>query len=231
VVIIYLSAILLIDNTRSRRQNYMLLGCLVVVSAASVSKNVLVGIIFLLIIHSIFYRHLIPVIALAVACIVLFFIYSTSQIDGIQWQYDEYGVDFSTITRVGSWVAALTGFLDAPLLGNGIGLAGGLITKFYPDWFYVSPEALDWESASVNYGSPVFSYVFRILFEMGLAGAIFFLQMIYLLIRCSNRRSVFSHDNFLLFSGFLLTCAMVDAMSFWPFYAALGIPRGNEDVR
>ena len=231
VVIIFLISVLLVDKSRSKIVNYLLVFCMVAISSAAVSKNLVVGLSIVLFIHALYFRRLLPFVIMVVAILVFYFFYSVSQIEGIQWQYDAYDVDFSTITRVGSWVAALTGFFDSPLIGNGFGLAGGLIAKYYPDWFYLSPEALDWESASVVFASPVFSYTFRIIFEMGALGVIYIIGLFLFLIRISNNRSFLSHDNFLLMAGLFVSFLMLDAMSFWPFYAALAIKRDIEDVR
>lgn len=231
VVIIFLISILLVDKSRSKIVNYWLVFFMVAISSAAVSKNLVVGLSIVLFIHALYFRRLLPFIIMVVAILVFYFFYSVSQIEGIQWQYDAYDVDFSTITRVGSWVAALAGFVDSPLIGNGFGLAGGLIAKYYPDWFYISPEALDWESASVLFASPVFSYTFRIIFEMGVLGFIYIIGLFLFLIRISNNRSFLSHDNFLLMAGLFVSFLMLDAMSFWPFYAALAIKRDIEHVR
>jgi hypothetical protein len=231
VVVVFLTTILLIDNTRSKKTNYIFLVVVLVLSAASLSKNLLGGVMVLLVLHAFYYRKIFPIIFLLIALSIAYFVYATTQVDGIQWQYEAYGYDISTITRVGSWVAAWDGFVDSPFIGNGYGLAGGILHKFYPEWFYVSPEAADWEAASVLFATPVFSNIFRVMFESGVLGLIFIFGSIYFLVKGSNRRKILSHDNVMLVCAFLLCFGMVDVMSYWPFYVALGIRRSLFEVR
>ena len=231
VVVVFLTTILLIDNTRPKKTNYFFLVVVLVLSAASLSKNLLGGVMVLLVFHAFYYKKIFPAIFLLIALSVAYFMYATTQVEGIQWQYEAYGYDISTITRVGSWVAAWDGFINSPFIGNGYGLAGGVLHKFYPEWFYISPEAADWEAASVSFATPVFSNIFRVMFESGFLGLTLVFGSIYFLIRVSNRRKLLSHDNVMLVCAFLLCFGMVDVMSYWPFYVALGIRRSLSEVR
>ena len=231
IVVIFLTAILLIDKTRKIKINYLFVVLVIMLSAASLSKNLLGGLMVLLFVHALYNKKLFPFIFMLIASNTAYFMYAVSRVDGMQWQYEAYGYDISTITRVGSWVAAFDGFVSAPILGNGYGLAGGLLYKFYPEWFYMSPEAVEWESAASAFATPVFSNFFRVAFESGLVGLFLTFGSIYLLIRASNKRSLISHDNAVLVCAFLLCFGMVDIMSYWPFYVALGIRRSSVEIR
>lgn len=231
VVVIFLVSILLLDKSRDISKNYFSIFLLSLLSAVSLSKNLLIGIAVLLLVHSIFYKKFLLQLLILIPLLFYYFYLTTISLDGYSWQYEEFGYDISTITRVGSWYAAWTGFISSPIIGNGIGLAGKLIPDFYPDWFFISSEANDWKDASAVYGTPVFSNTLRLLFEMGILGIIFFGFLIYSLVRLSNCRSFFAHDNFLLIIGFLLCYSMVDVLTYWPWFVALAIKRDMSYVR
>lgn len=230
VVVIFFSSIVLIDKTRSAKINYVLLALIALMSAAAVSKNIIAGILILMAVHFIYYRKWLPVFVLAALMYVGIFAYSVLQMEGMRWQYTEFGVDTSTITRVGSWVAAWNGFLESPIIGNGYGLAGGILDKFYPDWFFMSPDADQWASKGEDFAIPVFNNFFRIIFEAGLFGVALLISNIYFLVRSSNTRGFLAHDNAILVCALLLCLGMVDVLSFWPVYLALGIRRDASEV-
>lgn len=193
------------------------------------SKNVLIGAFIVLLINCIYIKRLIIPTALLLCYLIFMFILMTSELDAYVSQYKSLGFDISTITRVGSWTAAWYGFLDSPFLGNGMGLAGKFLPNYYPEWFYISPESNDWSLASINFGTPVFSNLFRVLFEGGIFGAGCIVYFVISLVRLSNSRSLLSRDNFLLLSGFFLAFMMVDQLTYWPIFVALGLNRSVND--
>jgi len=231
VVVIFMFTVMLIDQRVSNLKRYTLLLTILILSSASLSKNILGGLAILIILHAFYFRRLILPLSVALAALIGLFYLGLSQNEAISLQYEEFGVDISTLTRMGSWVAAWNGFMASPLFGNGLGLAGKLIVPYYPDWFYASPEATQWEAAAMQFGAPVFSNVFRTLFELGLFGIAFVAYVLHALIRLSNRRSLLAHDNAMLLAAFLVSYGMVDVLTFWPLYVALAIRRQPEDVR
>ncbi len=90
------------------------------------------------------------------------------------WQYEEIGVDFSTITRFGSQLAAIGLWLDNIVFGVGPGLSGAYLPDYYPNWMLANSNEIQiWTALSKeNLGSPTFSIYTRILAEYGIFGAI-----------------------------------------------------------
>ena len=231
VVVVFMCAVVLVDNTVSDLKRYSLLMVVLALSSASLSKNIFVGLMVLLIVHALYFRRLIPMMAIVLATLVALFYANLGQSEAILQQYEDFGIDISTLTRVGSWVAAWNGFLENPLFGNGLGLTGKLLVAHYPEWFYSSPEASQWEVASAAFGTPVFSNLFRTLFELGLFGVVFVAFQLFSFTRISNSRSLLAHDNAILLTAFLVSYGMVDVLTFWPWYAALAIRRPAGEVR
>jgi hypothetical protein len=231
VPVIFLVTILLIDKNINNVWRYFLLLLLFAVSAVSLSKNLLIGLVVLSLLHGFYYRKAIPYMILLVSVFIFIFYINIEENIGIRLQYESHGIDYSTVTRVGSWVAAWEGFLDYPIFGRGLGLAGKFIVDYYPKWFYLSPEASKWVAASENIAAPVFSNLFRLLFEMGAMGVIILFIIIYGFTRKSNDRSLLSHDNILIITGYILSYCMVDVLTYWPWYILLGLRRNIWEVR
>jgi hypothetical protein len=231
VPVMFLVTVLLIDKKINNSWRYILLLLMVSVSAVSLSKNLLIGLIVLLLIHGLYYRKVMPFMVFGVLFFMILFYMNIQQNIGIRLQYESHGIDFSTLTRVGSWVAAWNGFLDYPLFGRGFGLAGRFIIDYYPKWFYLSPEADKWIAAAGNMATPVFSNFFRLLFEMGVMGLVLLFVVIYGFTRNSNDRSLYAHDNLLIIVGFLLSFNMVDILTYWPWFVLLGFKRYVWEVR
>lgn len=226
VIVFLISALLSLKNITYK--DYILIILLIILASFSMSKSILISIIIILILCSFYNRKIIFPSFFIITSLVYHFYIQTLSLDSYVVQYKDLGYDISTITRVGSWAAAWNGFLDAPVFGHGFGVAGKDLLNYYPEWFFKSPEALIWIDLENNYGIPVFSNLFRVLFEGGLFGAIFFIYFISCLIRFSNNRSYFSQDNALLIVGFSLAFMMVDQLSYWPFFIILGLNRSDE---
>ena len=231
VPIIFMASVLLIDRSLNNNKRYVLLGLMMVLSSVSLSKNLLIGLIVLLAVHALYYKKFVPFLFISIVVLVVSFYVNLLDNGGILWQYKNYGFDYSTLTRVGSWIAAYKGFLEYPVFGCGLGLAGRFIVDYYPKYFYLLPESGKWTDAAMTFSAPVFSNLFRNLFELGMMGVIWVAYLIYSLIRVSNSRRVFSHDNFILITGFILSYSMVDILTFWPWFVLLGIRRMNEEIR
>jgi hypothetical protein len=58
VVIIFLISVLLVDKSRSKNVNYLLVFCMVAISSAAVSKNLVIGLSIVLFIHALYFRRL-----------------------------------------------------------------------------------------------------------------------------------------------------------------------------
>lgn len=89
-------------------------------------------------------------------------------------QYEESGVDFSTITRFGSQFAAIGLWLDNIVFGVGPGFSGAYLPDYYPNWMLANSNEIQvWTALSKeNLGAPTFSIYTRILAEYGVFGAI-----------------------------------------------------------
>jgi hypothetical protein len=230
VVIVFLISTLLVFSN-NKLKDYIFIFIILFLSSFSMSKNILIGAIFILVINFFYFKKiLVPTILLIIYLCYKFYI-MTSSLDAYMAQYQNLGYDISTITRVGSWVAAWNGFLDSPIFGNGFGIAGKYLQYYYPQWFFNSPEASGWLAASENYGAPVFNSLFRVLFEGGIAGLVCLIYFIISLIRLSNNRSILTKDNAILLAGFSMAFMMVDQLSYWPFYVVLGLCRSNNIIQ
>lgn len=91
------------------------------------------------------------------------------------------GADFiSSITRIGSWTAAMHAIVDNPFWGVGPGMAGFWVSKYYPDFFYISAEAGQWEMAGIDYlNAPTFASLFNYILNYGLFLNVLFLGYFY----------------------------------------------------
>lgn len=88
----------------------------------------------------------------------------------------------SNVERMGSWLASLLVFLDNPFIGVGLGLSGGFIADYYPDFFYLSYNANKWADYSDQFGSSVFAMLPRLIAELGIVGFTFIFSPILYLI-------------------------------------------------
>ncbi len=75
----------------------------------------------------------------------------------------------SSTTRIGSWIASMYGIFNNIFFGVGPGMSGYWIVLFYPDLFYVSPEAGQWVSSGVDFlNAPTFSSLLNFILNYGL---------------------------------------------------------------
>lgn len=93
------------------------------------------------------------------------------------------GLDYSTITRVGHMVAALKLWLNNIWIGVGLGQSGFLLDKYYPDFIEGSLEVSKWSQLAPHGGIPTFSFIPKMLAELGFLGVSFLSYKFLILIK------------------------------------------------
>jgi O-Antigen ligase len=144
-------------------------------------------------------------------------------------QWSNSGVDSSSVMRFGSMLAALRLFFENPLIGVGLGQSGFFIPKYYPDWIWTSPEALEYSQASYYGATPTFSFIPKLLAELGLIGFLFFGIRFLLLTR---KVYMLNHSNevkpfYYSFIGFLISSFGVEGFAYIPAWIVLGVVIGT----
>jgi hypothetical protein len=143
-------------------------------------------------------------------------------------QWSDGRVDYSSIMRFGSMVAAFKLFCDNFLIGVGFGQSGFLIPSYYPDWIWSSPDALPFSHASDSGGAPTFAFLPKLLAEIGCIGFLFisfkFLRLTTKLMASSSFKeaSLF----YLSFIGFLIASFGVEGYLYIPAWIILGVVIG-----
>lgn len=75
----------------------------------------------------------------------------------------------SSITRVGSWMAAIKGILYNPFFGVGPSMSGFWVSQYYPDFFDISFESDKWrEVATSEFAAPTFASILTFIFDFGI---------------------------------------------------------------
>jgi O-antigen ligase len=231
IVVIFLTTIHLLTYLRGNKKALVYVLLLGAIGVVSLSKNLLLSLVVLISVTSVLNKgaakYGIPFLGL----LGLIFFYFLQSNEGIYWQYRENGIDFSTLTRIGSWHAAFSGFLDSPVFGWGPGSAGYLLDRFYPSYFFMSNDADHWIEQKEVFGIPVFNYFFRSLFEYGLVGLLFLIYLCALSTRACGSR-FFSRENVLILVAFFLVINMTDNLTYWPFIILLfaGRDRGAATI-
>jgi hypothetical protein len=229
IVVIFLTTIHLLTYMRGNKKALVYVLLLGAIGVVSLSKNLLLSLVILISITVVLQKgaakYGIPFLVL----LGLIFSYFLQSNEGIYWQYRENGIDFSTLTRVGSWHAAFSGFLDSPLFGWGPGSAGYLLDRFYPSYFFLSNDADHWIEQKEVFGIPVFNYFFRSLFEYGVVGLLFLSYLCALSAKACGAR-FFSRENVLVFVAFFLVINMTDNLTYWPFVILLFARRDSDEA-
>lgn len=86
----------------------------------------------------------------------------------------------STTTRLGSWIASLDAIFANFFFGVGPGMSGYWVVDFYPDFFYLSPEAGQWQLSGVDFlNAPTFSSLLNFLLNYGFLSAVVIVVCFY----------------------------------------------------
>ena len=99
------------------------------------------------------------------------------------------------------------------------------MSEYYPSWFWISEEASYWSSLSLVGMSPSFTFLFKILPEIGFFGILLFTVYSYpVLNQYKNLPSKKSIKPF-AFSivGFLIASFGVEGFLYFPFWIIVGV--------
>src|SRR5262249_12514460 len=175
--------ILDIAEEKGRLLGGALVGALWMVAIFSLSKTALGALAVLTIIYALALpdrfslKRVVAVCALAAVLGLALYVFGESLYEQniAIWmlQYEEAGVDYSTVTRFGSQLAAIDLWLHNIVFGVGPGLSGAYLPDHYPSWMLANSNEIEtWTALSrESLGAPTFSIYSRILAEYGLLGA------------------------------------------------------------
>jgi hypothetical protein len=149
-----------------------------------------------------------------------------------QWQADPsqtVKVDFSTVIRLGHMTAAIRLWLDNFFIGIGLSQSGFYLDKYYPEWMLSSPEASKWKAFASVGGIPSFSFIPKVLAEIGFIGVLLilvkaygFLKEIFISWKTSADLAPFCFS----FLGFLISSFGVEGYLYLPAWIIFGVVLG-----
>lgn len=137
--------------------------------------------------------------------------------------------DMSTNIRAGALVAAVSAWKENIFFGVGLGQLGFLLPNYYPYWVSGNPEVTIWTLKSNLGGASSFSFLPKILAELGLFGILIPIYGVYQLIKLLKKEW---HTNssieiyFFCFCGFLISSFGVEGYLYLPAWIVFGILLG-----
>jgi len=143
--------------------------------------------------------------------------------------------NISNLERLASMHSAMLLSLDHPIYGVGFGLAGAYLPDYYPDYAFLSYSMVFWANArEINFGTPVFSVLPRVLAETGLIGGALFLgawltamysiyKKILINFRNNNRIPYVGISLFTTLLGLLSASFGVDDLGFVGYWLSFGM--------
>lgn len=138
-------------------------------------------------------------------------------------------LDGSSLVRSAHIVAAIKTWLAHPILGVGLGQSGYEIPQFYPGWYTpASPEYGLWQPKAVFGGVPSFSFIPKLLAEIGLLGVWILCWWVVPVLRTVIRRmrsflnNAFAKQFTYSFLGFLIASFGIDGYLYLPAWLVLG---------
>ena len=86
----------------------------------------------------------------------------------------------SSITRVGSWVAALKAIAHNPFFGVGASMSGYWVSQYYPDFFNLSFESGRWRDVGlIDFSAPTFASILTFILDFGIPLFIFIIFFLF----------------------------------------------------
>ncbi len=139
-------------------------------------------------------------------------------------------IDGSSFVRISHMVAAYRVWTDSLFFGVGLGQSGFTLNQFYPLWYVpTSPEYLHWVSRASIGGIPSFSFLPKLLAEIGLFGLIILvlgcIASMKNMISLANENLEFKKFLFAFF-GFLIASFGVDGYLYIPAWLICGVLLG-----
>ncbi len=138
-------------------------------------------------------------------------------------------VERSSFTRIGLsyasiklWFSTWTRFL----FGVGLGQSGYLLADYFPLWLWRSPEAIHWAEKSRIGGTPIFSFLPRLLCELGIFGVVVISFKLIKLFHSVRKYWRYSKEIRLYswsFFGFLIASFGVDGYLYLAAWMVLGV--------
>jgi hypothetical protein len=138
-------------------------------------------------------------------------------------------VDNSTVIRVGHIVASIKLWLDNFFMGVGFNQSGFYLSQYYPKWMMLSKETDKWAQLSNVGGTPSFSFIPKILSELGFLGLMLVSYRLYPFIK--KIRDYWVDDYYIrvfsyAFLGFLISSFGVEGYLYLPAWIVFGVLLG-----
>lgn len=137
----------------------------------------------------------------------------------------------STAVRYAHFSAAINLWKSYPILGIGLGQSGYVLPDFYPPWYTLdSPEYALWTSQRFVGGVPTFSFIPKLLAEIGIIG----LMILFAFVLRYGRRclaqikvDIVARKYFFCFLGFIISSFGIDGYLYFPAWLLLGVLIGR----
>lgn len=135
-------------------------------------------------------------------------------------------LDGSSLVRLAHIAGALNTWLANMLFGVGLGQSGFILNQFYPSWYTsASPEYAGWVAQAPLGGVPSFSFLPKLLSEIGLLGAAILIWWAIPMVR--NCFQAFANPTVQTFAfaffGFLIASFGVDGYLYLPAWIIFGV--------